>query len=153
MDLRTVFSCGLLLVTLLSPSANAASNALYIVYMGEKKHNDPSMVTVSHHDLLTSVFGSKDEALKSIVYSYKHGFSGFAAMLTESQAETLAEFPEVISVEPNTYHQVHTTRSWDFLGLGYDNNQQQQQPGLLKKANYGEDVIISVVDTGLQSHI
>jgi hypothetical protein len=37
------------------------------------------------------LFGnSKDEALKSIVYSYKHGFSGFAAMLTESQAEALA---------------------------------------------------------------
>lgn len=33
---------------------------------------------------------SKDEALKSIVYSYRHGFSGFAAMLTESQAEILA---------------------------------------------------------------
>ena len=28
--------------------------------------------------------------MKSIVYSYKHGFSGFAAMLTESQAEELA---------------------------------------------------------------
>ena len=33
---------------------------------------------------------SKEEALKSIVYSYKHGFSGFAAMLTEDQAEQLA---------------------------------------------------------------
>jgi hypothetical protein len=33
---------------------------------------------------------SKDGAMKSIVYSYKHGFSGFAAMLTESQAEELA---------------------------------------------------------------
>ncbi|KAM3259849.1 hypothetical protein ACQJBY_051252 [Aegilops geniculata] len=147
MDLRTVFSCALLLLVI-CPSANASGKALYIVYMGEKKHDDPSMVTASHHDLLTSVSGSKDEALKSIVYSYKHGFSGFAAMLTESQAETLAEFPEVISVESNTYHQVHTTRSWDFLGLGYDNNQQEQL-GLLKKANYGEDVIIGVVDTGI----
>jgi hypothetical protein len=32
---------------------------------------------------------SKDEALNSIVYSYKHGFSGFAAKLTEAQAEAL----------------------------------------------------------------
>lgn len=30
---------------------------LYIVYMGEKKHDDPSVVTASHHDALTSVFG------------------------------------------------------------------------------------------------
>lgn len=33
---------------------------------------------------------SKEEAVSSIVYSYKHGFSGFAAMLTEAQAEELA---------------------------------------------------------------
>ena len=33
---------------------------------------------------------SKEEALASIVYSYRHGFSGFAAMLTESQAKLLA---------------------------------------------------------------
>jgi hypothetical protein len=34
-------------------------------------------------------WSSKDEALNSIVYSYKHGFSGFAAKLTEAQAEEL----------------------------------------------------------------
>uniref|UniRef100_A0A0D9YQ90 Peptidase S8/S53 domain-containing protein n=1 Tax=Oryza glumipatula TaxID=40148 RepID=A0A0D9YQ90_9ORYZ len=116
---------------------------LYIVYMGEKKHDDPSVVTASHHDALTSVFGSKDEAMKSIVYSYKHGFSGFAAMLTESQADELAKLPGVITVKPNTYHETHTTRSWDFLGLNYN-----EQSSLLKKAGYGEDVIIGV-DTGI----
>jgi len=57
------------------------------------------------------------------------------------------EFPEVISVNLNTYHQVHTTQSWDFLGLHYNNNQ-QQQPGLLERAKYGQDVIIGVVDSG-----
>ncbi|KAF7093779.1 hypothetical protein CFC21_096171 [Triticum aestivum] len=147
MDSRTAF-CGtlLLLVILLPVSANASSK-LYIVYMGEKRHDDPSMVTASHRDMLTSVFGSKDEALRSIVYSYKHGFSGFAAMLTESQAETIAKFPEVVTVKPNTYHETHTTRSWDFLGL--DHNQPGQQPGLLRKAKYGEDVIVGVIDTGI----
>ncbi|XP_037466740.1 subtilisin-like protease SBT3.9 [Triticum dicoccoides] len=94
-----------------------------------------------------SVFGSKDEALRSIVYSYKHGFSGFAAMLTESQAEAIAKFPEVATVEPNIFHETHTTRSWDFPGL--DHNQPAQQPGLLRKAKYGEDVIVGVIDTGI----
>ncbi|KAM0875048.1 hypothetical protein ACQ4PT_037041 [Festuca glaucescens] len=146
MGLRTGFCCALLLVTLLPLSANASSK-LYIVYMGDKKHDDPSVVTASHHDVLTSVLGSKDEALKSIVYSYKHGFSGFAAMLTESQAETLAKFPEVVTVKPNTFHEEHTTRSWDFLGL--DNYQSPQQSGLLQKAKYGEDVIVGVIDSGI----
>ncbi|KAK1616438.1 hypothetical protein QYE76_021955 [Lolium multiflorum] len=145
MGLRTGFCCALLLLTLLPLSANA-SNKLYIVYMGDKKHDDPSVVTASHHDALTSVLGSKEEALKSIVYSYKHGFSGFAAMLTESQAETLAKFPEVVSVKRNIFHELHTTRSWDFLGVDY---KPPQQSGLLQKAKYGEDVIIGVVDTGI----
>ncbi|CAM0943026.1 unnamed protein product [Alopecurus aequalis] len=68
-------------------------------------------------------------------------------MLTESQARTLAEFPEVVSVKLNTFHKPHTTRSWDFLGLDY--HQPPQQPGLLQRANYGEDVIIGVIDTGI----
>ncbi|KAL6654854.1 hypothetical protein ACP70R_008319 [Stipagrostis hirtigluma subsp. patula] len=133
-----------LLLVLLLPLPADASRKVYIAYMGEKKHEDPSMVTASHHQTLASVLGSKDEALKSIVYSYKHGFSGFAAKLTESQAKELAKLPEVISVKPNTYHQVQTTRSWDFLGLNY-----YQPSGLLKKANYGKDIIVGVVDSGI----
>nr|XP_018677476.1 PREDICTED: subtilisin-like protease SBT3.3 [Musa acuminata subsp. malaccensis] len=63
---------------------------LYIVYMGERQHEDPDLVTASHHDMLSSVLGSKEEAVSSIVYNYKHGFSGFAAMLTESKAHQIA---------------------------------------------------------------
>ncbi|KAG8070515.1 hypothetical protein GUJ93_ZPchr0006g41530 [Zizania palustris] len=146
MGFRAAFPCALLLplLLLLLPVFSDASSRLYIVYMGEKKHDDPSMVTASHHDALTSVLGSKDGAMKSIVYSYKHGFSGFAAMLTESQAEELAKLPGVINVKPNTYHKVHTTRSWDFLGMNY-----YEQSSLLKKANYGEDIIVGVIDSGI----
>jgi subtilisin family serine protease len=54
-------------------------------------------------------------------------------------------------VKRNIFHKRHTTRSWDFLGLDY--YQPPQQPGLLQKAKYGEDVIIGVIDSGLQSHL
>uniref|UniRef100_A0A6V7QUR5 Subtilisin-like protease SBT3.5 n=1 Tax=Ananas comosus var. bracteatus TaxID=296719 RepID=A0A6V7QUR5_ANACO len=63
-------------------------------------------------------------------------------MLTDSQAEELAELPEVITVKPNRIYRAHTTRSWDFLGLDYN-----QPTGLLQKAKYGEDVVIGVVDS------
>jgi hypothetical protein len=63
----------------------------------------------------------------------------------------LLEYPGVVSVKPNTYHQVHTTRSWDFLGISYG----RQQPSLsvsssrlLRKAKHGEDVIVGVIGTG-----
>uniref|UniRef100_M8C2J3 Subtilisin-like protease n=1 Tax=Aegilops tauschii TaxID=37682 RepID=M8C2J3_AEGTA len=147
MDSRTAFCGALLLLVTLLPLSATASSKLYIVYMGEKKHDDPSVVIASHHDMLTSVFGSKDEAMRSIVYSYKHGFSGFAAMLTKSQAVAIAKIPEVVTVKPNIFHKMHTTRSWDFLGLEY--NQPPQQPGLLERAKYGEDVIVGVIDSGI----
>ncbi|KAK6140799.1 hypothetical protein DH2020_025460 [Rehmannia glutinosa] len=40
--------------------------------------------------MLTTLMGSEQLALDSIVYSYRHGFSGFAAKLTESQAQQLS---------------------------------------------------------------
>uniref|UniRef100_A0A0E0CIU2 Subtilisin-like protease fibronectin type-III domain-containing protein n=1 Tax=Oryza meridionalis TaxID=40149 RepID=A0A0E0CIU2_9ORYZ len=60
MEFRSAYCSALLLmfVQLLPLSANA-STKLYIVYMGEKKHDDPSVVTASHHDTLASVLGSK----------------------------------------------------------------------------------------------
>ncbi|CAN6243872.1 unnamed protein product [Urochloa humidicola] len=148
MDLRPASCAGLLLVLILAlPFSANASSELYIVYMGEKQHDDPLVVTASHHDMLTSVLGSKDEARKSILYSYKHGFSGFAARLTQSEAKTIASLPGVVSVKPNTHYKIHTTRSWDFLGLGYD--QPSSSSDLLKKAKYGEDIIVGVLDTGI----
>lgn len=120
------------------------TSKLYIVHLGEKEHEDPDLVTASHHDMLASLLGSKEEALKSIVYSYRHGFSGFAAWLTESQAKNIAELPEVVSVKPNRVHRLQTTRSWDYLGLKY-----YPPRGLISKANYGDGMIIGVVDSGI----
>jgi len=41
-----------------------------------------------------------------------------------------------------------TTRSWDFLGLNY-----QQPSELLQRSNYGEDIIIGIIDTGLSLNL
>ncbi|XP_042374424.1 subtilisin-like protease SBT3.5 [Zingiber officinale] len=118
--------------------------SLYIVYLGERKHENPEDVTDSHVDMLTCLLGSKKDAMTSIVYSYRHGFSGFAAMLTEAQVKQLAESPDVICVEPNRNYELQTTRSWDFLGLQYDHPTE-----LLEKSNYGDDIIIGIIDTGI----
>ncbi|CAA6675304.1 unnamed protein product [Spirodela intermedia] len=110
----------------------------------DKHHEDPEVVTSLHDDTLSSILGSKEEALGSIVYSYKHGFSGFAAMLTDSQAKKLAgNFVPRRDVEPNP--PMSTTRSWEFVGLSYNSPPSQ----LLHKARLGDGVIIGVIDSGI----
>ncbi|KAL0324603.1 UNVERIFIED_CONTAM: Subtilisin-like protease SBT3.5 [Sesamum calycinum] len=70
--------------------ADSSNVSVYIVYLGERRHNDPKLVTDSHHDMLTNLMGSKELAKESMVYSYRHCFSGFAAKLTASQAQQLS---------------------------------------------------------------
>ncbi|KAL3524468.1 hypothetical protein ACH5RR_017302, partial [Cinchona calisaya] len=72
-------------------NANTEEGKVHIVYMGKRPHDDPELITSSHHDMLAHVLGStKQESAASMVYSCRHGFSGFAAKLTKSQAQTIA---------------------------------------------------------------
>lgn len=59
--------------------------------------------------------------------------------------------PGVVSVFQSRAHQLHTTRSWEFLGLQHPSGAVSQD-SLWTKAQYGEDVIIGVLDTGKQQH-
>ncbi|XXG52982.1 hypothetical protein AAC387_Pa03g1165 [Persea americana] len=129
---------------LVTPVEVEATTNLYIVYLGERQHDDPELVTASHKEMLSSLLGSKEAALQSIVYNYKHGFSGFAATLTEPQARRLAEFPGVVHVVQSREAKLHTTRSWDFLGLDY-----YRQTEILTNSKLESDVIIGVVDSGI----
>ncbi|XP_010455450.1 PREDICTED: subtilisin-like protease SBT3.10 [Camelina sativa] len=125
-------------------SVFAHETKVYVVYLGKKTHDDPESVTESHHQLLRPLLGSKNAVHDSVVYSYRHGFSGFAAKLTKFQAQQISELPEVVHVIPNTLYELTTTRTWDYLGLS---------PGtpksLLHKANMGSSVIVGVIDSGV----
>lgn len=56
------------------------------------------------------------------------------------------DHPGVVSVFPDEGAKLHTTRSWDFLGLEKDNF--IPPDSAWKKARFGEDVIIANVDSG-----
>ncbi|KAK1565788.1 hypothetical protein Q3G72_035129 [Acer saccharum] len=71
-------------------------------------------------------------------------YLGFAAKLTEDQAQKLAEFPGVVRVIPNSLHRLQTTRSWDFLGLP-----SHSPSNVLHSSSMGDGVIIGVLDTGI----
>lgn len=145
----SLWGCGfVLLVLTLHQQAcfvlSIASSNVYIVYMGEKQpHDEPELIQDSHHEVLSHLLGSED-ARNSILYSYKHGFSGFAAVLTQSQANLITDFPGVVRVIPNRIHSLHTTRSWDFLRIN-----PHMVNGILSKNQSGPGTIIGVLDTGI----
>ncbi|KAL5760353.1 hypothetical protein ACOSQ2_019191 [Xanthoceras sorbifolium] len=134
----------LLLFSLFMLMKIEAKSNVHIVYLGERQHDDPKNIVDSHHEMLVKTVGSKEEASKMMVYNYKHGFSGFAAKLTESQARKVSEIPGVVRVIPNSIFSPQTTRSWDFLGLSVDSPN-----NLLYSSKLGEGVIIGLLDTGI----
>ncbi|XP_059628931.1 subtilisin-like protease SBT3.5 isoform X2 [Cornus florida] len=112
--------------------------------MGKRQHNDPEIITSTHHEMLATVLGSKEASAESMIYSYKHGFSGFAARLTQSQAQKISELPGVVQVIPNRLYKLQTTRSWDYLGLS-----SHSPANLLHETKMGDGVIIGLFDTGI----
>ncbi|KAL0727356.1 hypothetical protein Bca4012_023449 [Brassica carinata] len=147
------FSLVLFLNTELSSlaSARATDSKVYIVYLGEREHDDPELVTASHHQMLESLHESKEDAHNSMIYSYQHGFSGFAALLTSSQAKKISEHPSVVHVIPNRILKLKTTRTWDLLSLSQVPPSSSSSPvkGLLTETNMGSEAIIGLLDTGI----
>ncbi|XP_038699557.1 subtilisin-like protease SBT3.18 [Tripterygium wilfordii] len=123
----------------------STSSHVYIVYLGLTKHDhDPALTSLSHIQLLSSVFESEEDAKRSTVYSYKHTFSGFSAKINSTQASTLARMEGVISVFRSRTLKLHTTRSWDFLGLTLEGGEVSPLQLI-----YGDDTIVGVFDTGI----
>ncbi|KAL6846011.1 hypothetical protein ACP4OV_023459 [Aristida adscensionis] len=133
-----------LLLLLLQPGPSSCGN-VYIVYMGERSPElRPAVVRDSHHGMLAAVLGSEQAAKGAILYSYRHGFSGFAAVLTDTQAAALADWPGVVRVVRNRVLDLHTTRTWDFMRVN-----PSPSGGILSESGFGEDSIIGVLDTGI----
>eukprot|EP00256_Glycine_max_P023385 XP_003545195.2 subtilisin-like protease Glyma18g48580 [Glycine max] len=132
------------------------TNALrktYIVYMGGHSHgpdplpSDLETATNSHHDLVASYLGSHEKAKEAIMYSYNKHINGFAAILEEEEASEIAKNPNVVSVFLSKEHKLHTTRSWEFLGL--EKNGRIPANSAWRKARFGENIIIANIDTGV----
>ncbi|KQW37545.1 S8 family serine peptidase [Rhizobacter sp. Root404] len=76
------------------------------------------------------------------VYSYGYVFNGFAAKLTEAQAQKLAQTPGVLSVSRNEIRTKDTSTTPAFLGLS-------GPTGFWATKGTGEGVIIGIIDTGI----
>ncbi|EFJ05953.1 hypothetical protein SELMODRAFT_236650 [Selaginella moellendorffii] len=120
--------------------------------MGHRIHDDPQVTCDHNHQVLSSVFqNGYDQAKESMVYSYKHGFRGFSARLSQEQAFDLSKKDGVVVVFPSMPRQLHTTHSWEFLGLQQSQglNPTHEARSLPHSSKQQSNVIVGVLDTGI----
>ncbi|XP_062223789.1 subtilisin-like protease SBT5.3 isoform X2 [Phragmites australis] len=154
---RLLLLCALLLAPLPALGGEPSS---YVVYLGDHGHSAAlgthgaeelaaleRDATDAHYGLLAGVLGDKEKAREAIFYSYTKHINGFAANLDAATAAEIAKQPGVMSVFPNRGRKLHTTRSWQFLGLAGPGG--VPRGSAWRKARFGEDTIIGNFDTGV----
>ncbi|CAN0916736.1 Subtilisin-like protease SBT4.15, partial [Linum grandiflorum] len=137
--------CIVLAATLATLSTEATTTSLdgrkeYIVYMGDVKKGHSHLDAANDHDNLLSSIIQDDELARTVrINSYGKSFDGFSAHLLPEEAEELRGKKNVVSVFPNTMRKLHTTRSWDFLGISQHTPRNQLE----------SDLIVGMFDTGI----
>ncbi|TYI12631.1 hypothetical protein ES332_A08G001900v1 [Gossypium tomentosum] len=111
---------------------------VYIAYLGSAPDRD--YIATSQHSTMLQALSTHSSVENYLIRSYKRSFNGFAAKLTNEEAKKLASFKEVVSLFPSKVYHLHTTRSWDFLGL----NQTTK-----RNATAESNVIVGVIDSGI----
>ncbi|XP_024011857.1 subtilisin-like protease SBT4.11 [Eutrema salsugineum] len=113
----------------------------YIVYMGSLPSR-ADYTPMSHHMSILQEISGESSIEGRLVRSYKRSFNGFAARLTESERERIADMEGVVSVFPNKKLKLQTTASWDFMGL-------KEGKGTKRNPTVESDTIIGVFDSGI----
>nr|GMD39577.1 subtilisin-like protease SBT4.15 [Ipomoea batatas] len=91
-------------------------------------------------NILSQAIGDERIAMQSKIHSYGRSFNALAAWLLPHEAKTLCERKEVVSVFPSIKRKLHTTHSWDFLGM----------PTTVKRNLPVEsDIIVGLIDSGI----
>ncbi|XP_040381175.1 subtilisin-like protease SBT5.3 [Oryza brachyantha] len=153
---RLVLAAVVSSLLLLQAPSTVAAKPSYVVYLGGRRSHGGGVspeeahrtAAESHYDLLGSVLGDREKAREAIFYSYTRNINGFAAGLEPEEAAAVAGLPGVVSVFPNRGRRLHTTRSWQFMGLERGDGEVPRWSAW-KVARYGEGAIIGNLDSGV----
>lgn len=114
----------------------------------------PNIYTVHHNWYMATVDSAVDlsqlhdtsssssSSSSKLLYSYTHAIHGFSAHLSHTELEVIKNSPGYVSSVKDKTVKPDTTHSSKFLGLN-------SYSGLWPASQYGEDVIIGLVDTGI----
>ncbi|CAN0877778.1 Subtilisin-like protease SBT1.5 [Linum grandiflorum] len=136
----------IIFLALISSSSSITSDTPATFIVAVEPNSKPSIFPTHSHwyeSSLASLFSGENPP--SLIHTYSGAaFHGFSVKLTTSQSLLLRSLPHVLSIIPDRRRQLHTTRSPEFLGLI-----STDPAGLLKESDFGSDLIIAVIDTGI----
>ncbi|GLJ29032.1 hypothetical protein SUGI_0572940 [Cryptomeria japonica] len=121
----------------------------YIVHM--IKSMKPQHFNLHQHwysSMLSHVWGSDPTAnANELLYTYDTLLYGFAARLSEAEAEAMEGKEGCLAVIPSSLDKVANTHTPEFLGLSSFSS---SSPGLWSQySTRGEDIIVGVIDYGI----
>ncbi|GAA0145464.1 hypothetical protein Leryth_026319 [Lithospermum erythrorhizon] len=136
----TTWHFQLFLLTLSPKDVNGETHKDFYIAFLRDHPVDEKLTHLKHRDMLSNLKASELDAKESLVYSYTKSFNAFAAKLSADEARKLSSLDGVLHVFRNQYHKLHTTRSWDFIGL----------PTTAKRnLKLESNIIVGLFDTGI----
>ncbi|XP_060186002.1 subtilisin-like protease SBT1.7 [Lycium barbarum] len=129
------------------PIASEPLLSTYVVHVDTKTRPSHYLTHDEwYNSMIESVLDNKidsDSTSPRMFYSYDVVLQGFAARLTDQESKKLSDFPEINGIFKDHFRiKLDTTHSSEFLGLNTNY-------GLWPESNFGDDVIIGLVDTGI----
>ncbi|KAL0314872.1 UNVERIFIED_CONTAM: Subtilisin-like protease SBT3 [Sesamum angustifolium] len=127
----------------------STQRSTYIVHMDRSYM--PKAFASGHHWYSSTLRSIKSVGLKSLdgdqpgpklVHSYDNAFHGFSAVMSKDELESLRKSPGFLSAHVDRPITPDTTHTYKFLGLN-------TASGIWPASQYGKDVIIGVVDSGI----
>ncbi|CAL9137679.1 unnamed protein product [Musa acuminata var. zebrina] len=136
----------ILIVTLVAASEadlSATGGAKKKTFVFRVDHRAKPSVFPTHAQWYASAaFSGGGATPLPLLHVYDTVFHGFSASLTPAHAAVLSAHPSVLAVFEDRLRRLDTTRSPQFLGL-------RNQDGLWSDSDYGSDVVVGVLDTGV----
>ncbi|KAH7685506.1 Tripeptidyl-peptidase II protein [Dioscorea alata] len=130
------------LFIILLVQAMAAERSTYIVHMDV---SGMPKAFADHHQWYSATIRSVRKSTKvspNLLYSYENVMHGFSAVLSGEELQALKQLPSFLFAHQDKEVTVDTTHTSEFLSLNMNS-------GLWPASNFGEDVIIGMIDSGV----